>query len=213
MTTLGALGRLACSTVLAGATLLGLAGCGGDEEPKTNGGDGGPGCTFDLAWGHATPTGDWLEFGDGEDAEITLGFQGFRYVESVLKLSGVSAPSAEFSVRVSVSGQEPYTLPATPVKLSAGAGGALYSEAALVFFNDLPIADLVGQNAEIAVHAEAGGCVGDSHTAVVLRDDVDCVQQPDGSLVCSGTDGGTDGGDASTPDAGDAGVGDGSGDA
>ncbi|MBI3201033.1 MAG: hypothetical protein HYZ29_05765 [Myxococcales bacterium] len=170
-------------------TLALSVGCSNDD-PAESKADAGPSCTFPLTWGQLNAQGDFTPFKNGDSAEITLGFQGFRYIQSVLKLDEVKAQSATHSARIVVEGQTPYSLSDTPVKV-ADQGGTLYSEEVLVFFNDLPIAEIVGKSAEITLTAKAGGCVGSTKTTVTLRDDLDCVQQEDGGLVCDKPDGGT----------------------
>jgi hypothetical protein len=175
---------------LAFALALALTfGCSPDDPEKKDP-DAGPSCNYTLTWGQR-PTGDaFTPFKDGDKAEITLGFQGFRYVLSTLRLENVKAASASHSARIVVEGQAPYTLADTPVKVH-DEGGVLYSDDVLVFFNDLPIADIVGKQAEITLTAKAGGCIGSTKVTVLLRDDESCVQQEDGGFVCDTPDGGT----------------------
>ena len=164
-------------------------GCSNDD-PADNKPDAGPSCNYTLNWGHRSPGGAFEPFKDGDDAEITLGFQGFRYIRSALELKDVKAPSATYSARIVVDGQTPYSLADTPVKVSEE-GGALFADEVLVFFNDIPIAEIVAKNAEITVTAKAAGCVGSTKRTVTLRDGENCVQQEDGGLVCDNPDGGT----------------------
>lgn len=166
-----------------------LSGCSNQDPGESQKPDAGPSCTYTLSWGQRAPGGAFQPFGDGDDAEITLGFQGFRYIQSTLRLEDVQATSATHSARIVVEGQDPYTLSDTPVKVK-DEGGVLYSDEVLVFFNDLPIADIVGKNAEITLTATAAGCLGTTKRTVVLRDDESCIQQEDGGLVCEPTDGG-----------------------
>lgn len=173
------------------STILAIVLCSAcsNEDTAKNDPDAGPSCSFTLTWGQRDAAGGFVPFSDGDDAEITLGFQGFRYILSALRLENVKATSATHSARVVVEGQEPYTLSDTPVKVHDEAG-ALVSEDVLVFFNDLPIADIVGKSAEITLTAKAGGCLGSTKRSVTLRDDESCIQAEDGGLVCSQTDGG-----------------------
>lgn len=175
--------------LLLGLALACLAGCSTEDPKSSTQPDAGPSCTYTLSWGHRSAGGAFEAFADGDDAEITLGFQGFRYIQSTLRLEDVKATSATHSARIVVEGQDPYTLSDTPVKVHEEAG-ALYSEDVLVFFNDLPIADIVGKSAEITLTAKAGGCLGSTKRTVVLRDDQSCIQQEDGGMVCEPTDGG-----------------------
>jgi len=164
-------------------------GCSNDDPAQSEPSDAGPSCTFTLTWGHRDGGGAFVPFTDGDDAEITLGFQGFRYIQSVLKLENVKATSASHSARIVVEDQAPYSLSDTPVKVHEE-GGALFSDEVLVFFNDLPIADIVGKSAEITLTAKAAKCIGSTKTQVTLRDDLSCVQQEDGGMVCEQKDGG-----------------------
>lgn len=169
------------------ATLV-CFGCSNDD-PAEKKPDAGPSCNYTLSWGYRTPSGAFQPFKDGDDAEITLGFQGFRYIQSALALENVKAQSATYSARIVVEGQTPYSLSDTPVKVTEE-GGALIADEVLVFFNDIPIAEIVAKNAEITVTAKAAGCIGSTKTTVTLRDDENCVQQEDGGLVCDDPDAG-----------------------
>jgi len=169
--------------------ILSCVACSSEDSGKNDQPDSGPSCTYTLTWGHRASGGAFVPFSDGDDAEITLGFQGFRYIQSTLRLENVKAESASHSARIVVEGQDPYSLSDTPVKVH-DEGGGLFSDEVLVFFNDLPIADIVGKTAEITLTAKAGGCLGTTKTTVTLRDDESCVQQEDGGLVCDKTDGG-----------------------
>ncbi|MBK7584950.1 MAG: hypothetical protein IPI67_32770 [Myxococcales bacterium] len=174
-----------------GALLSLTLGCGGcaSDDTKADKPDSGPSCTLTLGFGYRDASGGFVLFQDGDDAELTLGFQGFRYIQSVLELGDVSATSAQHSARIIVEGQEPYTLSDTPVKLH-DEGGKLRSDEVLVFFNDLPVVDIIGKSTEITLTAKAGGCIGSTKTVVTLRDDDQCIQQEDGGLSCGAADGG-----------------------
>jgi hypothetical protein len=142
-------------------------------------------CEVALDWGHGSAQ-QFVPYSDGDDAEITLGFQGFRFIESVLRLEGLQGDRGSYSARVSVQGHDPYMLPATPVELTVGPNGSTYAENARIFFNDLAIADIVGRQAEIAVaFTTALGCTGRTTREVVLRDDETCIETSDGGLSCS----------------------------
>lgn len=164
-------------------------GCAGEDPAEKPQPDAGPSCNFTLTWGTRDPGGGFTPFVNGDDAEITLGFQGFRYILSALRLEDVKATTATHAARVAVEGQAPYTLADTLVKLHSE-GGVLFSDDVLVFFNDLPIADLVGKSAEISLAAKAGGCLGTTARTLTLRDDESCIQAEDGGLSCQSSDGG-----------------------
>lgn len=140
-------------------------------------------CSFELDWGSDGSSG-FVPFQDGDHAEIVMGFQGFRYVQSAMRLSSVSAEVATFSIRIEVDGHEPYSLSDAPAKLSPRSDGALYAERVLVFFNDLPLPQIVGRGALVSTRAVAAGCVGLDAAQVMLVDEQDCLELSDGSLEC-----------------------------
>ncbi len=186
--------------------VLMTAGCPTPPPPPDGGG-----CTFALEWGKLD-AGSFAPFADADPAEITVGFQGFRFIESVVEISGVAAATTLFNFQIAVEGHPAYVQAASTSTLVRQPSGALRADV-LVFFNDIPMAELIGRNAQIRATASAAGCRGTDGATVVLVDQTDCVQQPDGGILC--TDGGVpeggvpDGGlldgdpDAPSPDAGD----------
>ncbi len=170
-----------------------LMGCKQDAQPDAT-----P-CGYELSWGHFQDE-TFVSFADGNATEITEGFQGFRYIYSALRLQGLTEDTARVSFQISVNGQEPYVQSNGNVMLEQEDGGATYARDVLVFFNDIPIAQLVGRNASILARTTSGTCNGDHGVSVVLADDEQCVQLEDGSLDCDAgcpADGGLD-----CPDAG-----------
>ena len=60
-----------------------------------------------------------------------------------------------------------------------------------MFFNDVPIAELVGRNADVITLADANGCSASHSVTVMLVNEDDCIDQPgDGGAVCGGSDAG-----------------------
>ena len=62
--------------------------------------------------------------------------------------------------------------------------GALYADDVLVFFNDLPIAEVIGRNATITAQAKAAGCSASTKARVKLVDEEACIELEDGGLQC-----------------------------
>jgi len=156
-----------------------LAGCsGGAGVPDAT-----P-CGFELEWGYRQG-GAFIPFGDGDDAEITLGFQGFRYVISTLRLSNVDGALVQLLAQVAVAGEEPFSQRSTFDMPAADPGGDRYIDDVLVFFNDIPIPQLVGKTATVSVRVDASGCIGTHAADLTLTDDDNCIEQPDGGLVCA----------------------------
>ena len=140
-------------------------------------------CTVDTSWGHMD-TGTFAAFQSGESAEITLGFQGFRFIRSAMRVAGTDADSATFSFQITVEGREPFVQDGSLVPISEGTDGARYADEVLVFFNDIPAVELIGRTADVIAFANAGGCTGSFAVDVVLVDDDNCIDLGDGGLDC-----------------------------
>lgn len=162
------------------ATLAALAGCPAPDAAP----DATP-CSLELAWGPRRVAG-FRAFVDGDRAEITLGFQGFRYISSSLRAELAEEPTPEDRMwaQIAVDGHEVFTITSTLGMSSRESDGARYADDVLVFFNDIPIPQLVGREADIEVRARVGGCAGSYRARVTLVDDDDCVEQSDGTLLC-----------------------------
>lgn len=174
------LGIVPCATFALAA--IGALGCSEDAESKP---DAGVPCvgTLEVAWGPKR-SGSFVPFKNGDSGEITLGFQGFRYIDSTMRVSGVDATTAVFGFRIEVEGHAPYNQSADTVELSAGADGALYADDVLVFFNDLPIAEVIGRNTLVTAQAKAAGCSASTAATVKLVDEQACIELEDGGLQC-----------------------------
>jgi hypothetical protein len=157
--------------------ILFLAGCpGGDGTP-----DAGP-CAVEVEWGHGVPPA-FTGFRDGDSAELVLGFQGFRYVRSTMRLGG-DVERGTFWFDIVVDGQEPYQSSAGTRDLLRS-GDDSYAAEVLVFFNDIPMPELLGRSTTVIAHARADGCDGRHVARVTVVDDEDCIEAADGGLVCS----------------------------
>ena len=157
-------------------TVAAVAGCpsnpaGPDAQP----------CGFTLEWGRRAE-GVFTPYGDGDSAELTLGFQGFRYVISAARLVDMAIDELSFHFDVSVDGQTPWTQNGRTTATAAADGS--YVDYLLVFFNDVPIAELVDRTATIHAEVTAAGCTGEDTAAITLVDQEACVEQADGGLSC-----------------------------
>lgn len=171
------MGRSGRSTA---AFLLAACGCSNGTPPPA---DGGPSCEVEVTWGRVVKEA-FVAFQNGDRAEITLGFQGFRFIISAGRLRRTQASRAAFNFDVSVEGQSPVVQWTGTVDLRPGEPDARYADDLLVFFNDVPLAELIGRRAEIITMARAGPCAG-RHAVTVILDDADpCVQLADGGSQC-----------------------------
>ncbi|HQY60142.1 MAG: hypothetical protein IPF92_16745 [Myxococcales bacterium] len=114
---------------------------------------------LELSWGRREGAG-FTPFRDGDPGKITLGFQGFRFIDGVARLGGTQAKAASFRLQVTVDGHRPSTQDVGRIDLVAGPDGALYAEPLQLFFNDTPLPELLGRNAAVVLRAStpaAGG--------------------------------------------------------
>ena len=129
----------------------------------------------EIEWGRMTG-GMFRPFRDGDRAPITLGFQGFRFIRSAVAFNNLDADKASFKFQVHVESREP-TVQEASSKLLRGPPGVSYAEEVLVFFNDVPIAELVGRDASVLAVGKTRGCTGSHTVTVELVNDDSC---PDG---------------------------------
>lgn len=156
--------------------LLFSAGCpGGGGDPDALD------CALGVAWGPRRGE-SFVQFRDGDAAEITLGFQGFRYIDSTVEIAGPSGPDGDLWFQIAIAGSEPYAL-RQRIAIPEGASNR-YVDDVLVFFNDTPIAELVGREADVTARLSSQGCEAVHRATVTMADDDSCVEQSDGGLVC-----------------------------
>lgn len=134
-----------------------LVGCTGGEPSAPV--DSGPPCSVEVEWGRMQ-SGTFVAFHDGDTAEIVLGFQGFRFIDSVARIRSARAKSAWFKLQSTVEGSAPKATEVGPFEGTIGDDGALYVPNVQLFFNDLPMADLLGKHVSVIVVATVGGCAG-----------------------------------------------------
>ena len=166
--------RLCCALLLVGCNCV-------PPPPPPDGGS----CELELQWGRE-PGCLFTAYATGQNAEMTLGFQGFRFVESAARLTGTTAPSAKFTFELAIEGQSPSAQPAGTIELRAGDDGALYAHELLLFLNDVPLAELVGRRADITLGATIGPCHATHAVTVTLVDEDPSIQGADAGLLCPG---------------------------
>jgi len=167
-----------------GSLALTVAGC-----PKSNPAtDAAPDCSVPFEWGHRI-AGDFVPFQNGDEAEITLGFQGFRYILSTAVVGDTNADMASFVFQIEVDGHPSYNQTGRDTPMVVGSDGK-YVDDLLVFFNDIPLPEILGRDVTIVASATAGGCRGVDSVSLKLVDNDDCIDQQDGGVGCSSTDAG-----------------------
>lgn len=168
--------RTSCAAVL----VVALLGC--PQPPPAP--DGGP-CTLAIAWGRE-PGCVFSPYADGQKAEMTLGFQGFRFIESAVRLTGASEPAAKLTFELAIEGQASSVQPGGTLDLQPGADGALYAHEVLVFLNDVPLAELIGRRADVTLSATVDTCRAKHQVSLTLVDDDPGIQGADAGVLCLG---------------------------
>lgn len=112
-----------------------------------------PGVLFGIATNDLPTT-----LSPGDPLPITRGFQGFLFVRvgltTELSLPGIIKLGAHVSVKDKVDKTATYAT----VKTSANLPSGQRSDDVPVFFNDTPLAELVGRKATVTVWTNSGGC-------------------------------------------------------
>ena len=133
-----------------------------------------------VAWGRRV-NGAFVAFADGDSAEVIRGFQGFRFIDGVAQVSGASAAQGIFTFQVTVDGHDPSTQSVGRLDLVAGPNGTLEANALQLFFNDIPMPELIGRSADVVLVANVAGCSAQAHAKVKLT--TGSCQLPDGGIV------------------------------
>lgn len=94
----------------------------------------------------------------GTQLPITTGFQGFLFVRVGLRAKVTLPAVVKVVVHVAVPGKLNQTFGPTPAYTRAGPGGGSETAEIPFFFNDTPLAELIGQDAHVKVWTTATGC-------------------------------------------------------
>lgn len=158
---------------LALALLLGSAACSGSSNddagvPPSGDATALPDCTEQGVLYSADRFNALTELPAGGDLPVITGFQGFVFVQ--LHLGSATKPSDEapFTSRVVVDSLGIDRTSSHAHITSVPEASGWRSDAILLFFNDTPVADLVGHAARITVRAALETCVLGSTRDVML---------------------------------------------
>ncbi len=184
-----------------------LAGCPDDDPGGADAGDAAEPCTMEARLGTGGKGADFVPLAEGDDAEVILGYQGFRFIQTILEVSGVGSTRVNASFTISVEGQAAYPQWAR-ADVEAVGDGAAFSDPVSIYFNDIPYAQIVGKRCDLAVEVFHPGCSDTFSVGVLLLDEDPCIQGADDVDTggCSYVDGGTGDGGADDAGAHDAGA-------
>ena len=151
-------------TVAVAAALL--VGCG-PEPPETTPTTTAT-CHFELSLGSMSD-GVVKPFSDGDEAPVVLGFQGFRFIDAAVTVLGATGTDAAIRVRATADGHDPIMSDTHATLISKGESGSI-AEHVQIFFNDIPMAELLGRSCRLEARATVAGCTGEDDVSVLLVD-------------------------------------------
>ncbi|MCP4446874.1 MAG: hypothetical protein GY811_16220 [Myxococcales bacterium] len=144
-------------------------------------------CPMDIELGAERVEG-FEAFTTGESAELTVGFQDFIYISASVRLSADEAAGedqGQLVFQIEIDAEDAYSFKQPFEALDAEADGWRYNDDIRVFFNQFPVPTIVGKEATITARGSLGNCIGLTSSArVTLVDEKQCIEQPDGSLLC-----------------------------
>ncbi len=114
-----------------------------------------PACSETGVITSVNPSGDLPS--TGGTLPVTLGFQGFQFAQLGLRAPVALSSPTTVRTRVTVPGKMSTSATYARVRLTSG-GSNLATVPLLVFFNDVPLAELYGQPATITLEASTGTC-------------------------------------------------------
>jgi hypothetical protein len=159
--------------------LLAPACPGGDAAVDAGLGD----CGLEVTLEVRAPDGEYTSIPPAEDAELVLGFQGFRYVY-LRGRADRSPPAASGSVVIEVEGSGPRSQPFGDLAWTADGEGGGVTGALRTFFNDDPLPQLVDRRCTFTLIVGDARCGAAASGSAVLRYDPACYEGPDGARVC-----------------------------
>ncbi|MBX7195090.1 MAG: hypothetical protein K1X94_23755 [Sandaracinaceae bacterium] len=154
-------------------------------------------CALDVEVGASASTFTPLE--DGDTAQIVLGFQGFQMLVLDVRFRGARATEADVTGSIELLESTITASDAARGLAVEAAGDAQLVRGYLLFFNDAPLSELQGHDADLTVIVRAGGCVGGARVRVRLSDEAPCIDPmstipdvaardagalPDGAVLC-----------------------------
>jgi hypothetical protein len=116
-----------------------------------------------------TLAGDREDLKTDSELRVSLGFQAFQFAQVGLRSPLALLEPTRLTVYVDVPGKLTYSVAHPRVHTSA-TSAAWETSPELVFFNDAPMADLLGQAASLTMRASTGTCLLSATADVVLVD-------------------------------------------
>ncbi|MBK9265255.1 MAG: hypothetical protein IPM54_36415 [Polyangiaceae bacterium] len=161
-----------------------LAGCtapperpnGGKDEP-----DAGAPCFIGLEMGQVADE-SFLPFQDDQMVDVVLGFQGFRFIEGAARITGTDAEFVSFRFHVTFQDHSPIVQDRIAFMTSLPTGARL-AENVQIFFNDIPMTELLDEHPRLDATATAGNCTGKQTLSLRLGDGGTCDDLTEGGTL------------------------------
>lgn len=151
-------------------------------------------CTMVATLGHEGAGRDFVPYAEGDPAEIVLGYQGFRFIQVVLRTEGIEDARLLASFTIEVAGQAPYPQ-VSWIDVASADDGIAYSPVFLVYFNDITYSDIIDRDCTLGVSVAHRRCPDTTSVRVHLVDEDPCIHVPGGeddAGACVDRDGGVE---------------------
>ena len=165
------------SPLVALAALV-CAGCPGTENTHADAGADAAPCDLSVSLGVGGRGSDFVPLHDGDVGEVIVGYQGFIFIQTILRIEGVTDGQVLAPFMVELEGHEPYA-DNKRVEMIDGGDGAGYSAPLSLYFNDFPLPDVVGSQCRLSVTVTRQGCSGGVGVDLILRDEDPCIHTVD----------------------------------
>ncbi len=114
--------------------------------------------------------GETYELPDGAELPVTLGFQGFLFVQLGLRTSEPLAATIRLDTKLAVEGNAALEAPNPGVRTSEAPPGTFVTAPVLIFFLDQPLVELVGRTALVEGAANGATCRVHASASVTIVD-------------------------------------------
>jgi hypothetical protein len=140
-------------------------------------------CALSVGLEVRRPGGAYAPIAEGGQAELVLGFQGFKFAYVRARLDRVP-PSTVATFEYSLDGDAPRSTRVGGMQLTSEGGGWV-SSPEQIFFNDDPLPSLIDRGCAITMIVGDATCSAAQSGHVTLHYQDGCVQAPDGGLTCT----------------------------
>ncbi len=131
--------------------------------------------------------GDYPTIDTSPEAELILGFQGFKMLFFEVHMSALPADTSG-AIVVEIDGESPYSQGFAELQPRDDGKGGLVADPLPLFFNSYTFATLDGKGCQLTLHLGGKSCSATATGHVLLHYSPGCQQDPSGRIEC--TDGG-----------------------